>query len=97
MRFEEAREEVKAKHEPDALIALFCDIYQERSASSVNDAIPVQLRLLTIYLVGLCLGVNLDSRMGVLAQKILSQFKLESRYSEERLIALMVDAEWSYQ
>lgn len=97
LRFEEVREETKSKHESDTLISLFCDIYQERSASSVNDAIPVQLRLLTIYLVGLCLDVNFDSRMGKLAQKILDQFKLESRYSEERLIALMIEAEWSYQ
>ena len=72
-------------------------IYYEKSSSSVNDAIPVQLRLLCIYLIAIHENAPLeDSSQKEKAKKIFDSLKDRDTVSEEDLVALMQNYGWGF-
>ncbi|MBV5329707.1 MAG: DUF262 domain-containing protein [Chlorobium sp.] len=93
--FEIIREDVRNGKCPDRLLSFLVSIYQEKSSVSVNDAVPVQLRLLVIYLVGLLTQkIDSTSPMASLASRILEKFSLLENYSEDKLVDLMSVGGW---
>lgn len=72
-------------------------IYYEKSSSSVNDAIPVQLRLLCIYLIAIHENAPLeDSSQKEKSKKIFDSLKDRDTVSEEDLVALMQNYGWGF-
>lgn len=72
-------------------------IYYEKSSSSVNDAIPVQLRLLCIYLMAIHENAPLeDSSQKEKSKKIFYSLKNRDTVSEEDLVELMQNFEWGF-
>lgn len=72
-------------------------IYYEKSSSSVNDAIPVQLRLLCIYLIAIHENVSLEnSSQKDKSTKIFYSLKNRETVSEEDLVELMQSFEWGF-
>ncbi|MCK9293678.1 MAG: hypothetical protein M0P70_01225 [Desulfobulbaceae bacterium] len=93
--FESIKEDAKDGKCADRLLSFFAGIYQEKSSISVNDAVPVQLRLLVIYLIGLLTHrINPTSPMSSSARNILKNFIALEHYSEEKLVDLMLAEEW---
>ena len=74
---------------------LLINIFQEKSSTSVNDAVPVQLRLLVIYLVGIIHGYRFPTPLGQKAMWINSEFSTAASLSDEILVKLMHSCEWS--
>lgn len=95
--FERLREENKRSDDLNPLLKTILTIYQERSASSVNDAIPVQLRLLSIYIAGWLCGQHYDSPVGRKALEVLHCFEARDAHSEEALIDCMHEASWGFE
>ncbi|MFM5170280.1 DUF262 domain-containing protein [Aeromonas veronii] len=95
--FERLRDTIKGSSDENSKLAFLLGIYQERSASSVNDAIPVQLRLLIIYLVGLMNGQKYDSHIGGRASKILDKIYHSNSLTEEMIISFMGEECWGLQ
>ncbi|WP_025163903.1 DUF262 domain-containing protein [Pseudomonas taeanensis] len=96
-RFERIRESVKGSSEDNSKLAFLLGIYQERSASSVNDATPVQLRLLVIYLIGWMEGQVYDSTVGERARAILDKINQMDSLTEEMVISFMEEEHWGLQ
>jgi len=72
-------------------------IYYEKSSSSVNDAIPVQLRLLCIYLIAIHENEPLeDSPQKEKSKKIFYSLKNRNSVSEDDLVDLMQKFEWGF-
>jgi len=93
--FEYIRENARDGKYPDRMLSFLAGIYQEKSATSVNDAVPVQLRLLVIYLVGLLTNkINSSSPMSSTANEILANLIRSKDYSEEKLVDLMSAEGW---
>lgn len=76
-------------------VSFLVDIFQEKTSTSVNDAVPVQLRLLIIFMVGLELGMPFFSSQGVKAARISQIFSSLETPREEILVDLMRRTEWS--
>ncbi|WP_346815329.1 DUF262 domain-containing protein [Aeromonas hydrophila] len=95
--FEKLRETIKGSSDENSKLAFLLGIYQERSASSVNDAIPVQLRLLIIYLVGLMEGQIYYSYIGKQACAILNKIYHSDSLTEEMVISFMEEECWGLQ
>jgi hypothetical protein len=96
-RFERIRESVKGNSEDNSKLVFLLGIYQERSASSVNDATPVQLRLLVIYLIGWMEGQVYDSSVGARARAILDKINQADGLTEEMVISFMEEERWGLQ
>ncbi len=97
-QFESEREQLK-KESNDLFnfskMRKILSIYQERSSSSVNDAIPVQLRLLCIFIFSIESGQILNSHQGEKAKEILDLINFsEESYSESKLIEIMKSVQW---
>lgn len=93
--FETIKEEAKDSKCPDILLSFLAGIYQEKSSISVNDAIPVQLRLLVIYMIGLFIhSIEPVSPMSASARKILDNIISSEQYTEEKLVDLMLTEKW---
>ncbi|SFO39648.1 Protein of unknown function DUF262 [Pseudomonas sp. NFACC24-1] len=95
--FERMRESIKSDSEDNSKLVFLLGIYQERAASSVNDAIPVQLRLLVIYLIGWMEGQVYDSRVGISALAILDKIYQSDSLTEEMVISFMEAESWGLQ
>lgn len=80
---------------PSEYISLLIDIFQEKTSTSVNDAVPVQLRLLIIFMVGLELGNPFFSTHGQKAADIAKIFSALENPQDSALVELMHNAEWS--
>ncbi|KZY38763.1 hypothetical protein A3754_08015 [Alcanivorax sp. HI0083] len=99
-QFESEREQLK-KESNDLFnfskMRKILSIYQERSSSSVNDAIPVQLRLLCIFIFSIESGQTPNSPQGEKAKKILELINFsEDSYSESKLIEIMKSVQWGH-
>lgn len=70
------------------------EIYLDKSATSVNDAIPVQLRFLIVYLIGISLGETFNSALGGKALHVHQVLHSADRITEDLLIKAMADAGW---
>jgi len=93
--FEELRARAKDGMCADRLLIFLVAVYQDKSSTSVNDAMPVQLRLLIIYLVGLYTNkIVYESPMSSSARRILDELSGLNNYSEEILVDLMVSERW---
>lgn len=97
MEFEKRKDENKRSDDLQPLLKTILSIYQERSASSVNDAIPVQLRLLAIYIAGWLCGQRYESQVGRCALEVLRCFEDCETHSEEALIDCMQKASWGFE
>jgi hypothetical protein len=75
---------------------LLINIFQEKSSTSVNDAVPVQLRLLVIYLIGISRGYRFSTALGQKAALINEEFLKASSSSDENLVKLMHSFNWSF-
>jgi hypothetical protein len=75
---------------------LLFEIYRDRSSSSVNDAIPVQLRLLTIYLIGWLSGQHYSSVVGQSAFAVLHEFESQEHQTEGSLVECMARESWRF-
>ncbi|KAA8705151.1 DUF262 domain-containing protein [Pseudomonas proteolytica] len=95
--FERMRESIKGNSEDNSKLVFLLGIYQERAASSVNDAIPVQLRLLVIYLIGWMEGQVYDSHVGKSARAILDKIYQSDSLTEEMVITFMEEEHWGLQ
>lgn len=96
-RFEHIRESTKEGSEEIGKLAFLLTIYHERSASSVNDAIPVKLRLLVIYLVGWMEGQVYNSSVGQRAYAILEKIESLDNLTEATLISFMEEERWGLE
>lgn len=88
------RGKVKSGVLDNHLHSFLMEIYQEKSATSVNDAIPVQLRLLVVYLIGISLGETFNSVLGGKALRVHQVLHSANQISEDFLIKAMADADW---
>lgn len=95
--FERIRESTKDSSEEVSKLAFLINIYNERAASSVNDATPVKLRLLILYLVGLMDGQVYDSNIGRRANAILEKIYAFDSLNEDMLISFMEEEQWGLQ
>ncbi|MBH3311384.1 DUF262 domain-containing protein [Pseudomonas mosselii] len=95
--FESIREHTKESNEEASTASLLFTIYNERSASSVNDAVPVKLRLLIIYLIGLMEGQRYSSSIGERARAILSRIESADNVTEAMLITFMDEERWGLE
>lgn len=73
---------------------LLIDIFQERSATSVNDVMAVQLRLLSIFMIGIISGEVFNSYLGKKAIQITKYFLTGTTHTEDTLIELMHSENW---
>lgn len=96
-RFEYIREYTKESSEEASKLAFLLTIYHERAASSVNDATPVKLRLLIIYLVGWMEGQTFSSSIGNKAYAILKKIESFDSLSESMLITFMEEERWGLE
>ena len=85
---------IKSGGVDNPLHSFLIEIYQEKSATSVNDAIPVQLRLLVVYLIGIDLGEAFNSVLAMKALRVHQVLKNSTQISEDFLIKAMADAGW---
>jgi hypothetical protein len=85
---------IKSGDLENRLHSFLVEIYREKSATSVNDAIPVQLRLLVVYLIGIDLGETFNSALGLKALRIHQALSNADQISEDFLINAMSDADW---
>ena len=93
--FEGLKDSARSGKCDDRLLLFLFDVYQEKSSTSVNDAVPVQLRLLIIYLVGFLTNTVLNnSAMSSLAHIILDKLSSHDNYSEGKLTELMISEGW---
>jgi hypothetical protein len=95
--FDDLRNRVKYGEYHGDYLTFILDLFQEKSATSVNDAIPVQLRLLIIYLVGISLGICFSSQMAKTAHKIDELFSPVGYYTEDELVKIMIDSKWGLE
>lgn len=95
--FERMRESIKGNSDDNSKLVFLLGIYQERAASSVNDAIPVQLRLLVIYLIGWMEGQTYQSPVGYRARAILEKIYEADSLTEEMVISFMEEERWGLQ
>ncbi|HDS1778743.1 TPA: DUF262 domain-containing protein [Pseudomonas putida] len=95
--FESIRERTKESSDEASTLSLLFTIYNERSASSVNDAIPVKLRLLIIYLVGWMQGQTYSSNVGERALAILRRIESADNVTETMLISFMEEEQWGLE
>lgn len=95
--FERMRESIKGSSEENSKLVFLLGIYQERAASSVNDAVPVQLRLLVIYLIGLLEGQVYSSNVGQRAAAILKKILDSESLTEEMVLTFMEEERWGLQ
>lgn len=95
--FERIRESTKESSEEVSKLAFLLTIYNERSSSSVNDAIPVKLRLLIIYLIGLMDGQIYESNPGRRARAILERIHSYDNLTEPMLISFMDEEHWGLE
>lgn len=95
--FERIRESTRESSEEVSKLAFLINIYNERAASSVNDATPVKLRLLIIYLVGWMDGQVYESNIGRRANAILEKIHSFDNLNEEMLISFMDEERWGLQ
>lgn len=91
---DDLRGKVKSGSLDNHLQSFLIEIYQDKSATSVNDAIPVQLRLLVVYLIGLDLGETFNSELGERALRVYQALNNTAQISEDFLIKTMADAGW---
>ncbi|MGF6487000.1 DUF262 domain-containing protein [Pseudomonas frederiksbergensis] len=95
--FERIRESTRESSEEVSKLAFLLNIYHERAASSVNDAIPVKLRLLIIYLVGWMDGQIYESDIGQRAHAILRRIDAFDNLTEDMLISFMEEERWGLE
>lgn len=95
--FERIRDYTKESSEEVSKLAFLLTVYNERSASSVNDAIPVKLRLLIIYLIGWMEGQTYSSSVGHRANAILKKIELAENLTESMLISFMEEEQWGLE
>ena len=95
--FERIRESTRESSEEVSKLAFLINIYNERAASSVNDATPVKLRLLIIYLVGWMDGQVYESNIGRRANAILEKIHAFDSLNEDMLISFMDEERWGLQ
>ena len=96
-RFEGVRGSTKESSEDVSKMAFLLAVYNERSASSVNDAVPVKLRLLIIYLVGWMSGQTYYSELGQRAHAILAKVDSSDGLTESMLISFMEEECWGLE
>lgn len=92
--FERIRESTKESSEEVSKLAFLLNIYHEKAASSVNDATPVKLRLLIIYLIGWMDGQQYESELGRRASAILKKIEVFDNLTEDMLISFMEEEQW---
>lgn len=92
---DDLRGKVKSGELDNNLETFLIEIYNEKSATSVNDATPVQLRLLVVYLIGICIGDTFNTALGSKAQNIYNALNRATHISEDFLIKSMADEKWS--
>lgn len=95
--FERIRDSTRESSEDVSKLAFLINIYNERAASSVNDATPVKLRLLIIYLIGWMDGQVYESAIGRRANAILEKIREFDSLNEEMLISFMDEERWGLQ
>lgn len=95
--FEGLRSSMKESSEEVSKLAFLLNIYHERSASSVNDATPVKLRLLIIYLIGWMHGQIYHSDVGQRARAILARIEQFDNLNEEMLVQFMDEEHWGLE
>lgn len=92
--FDSIRVNTKSGEWSNQYIGFIMNIYQDKSASSVNDTIPVQMRLLAVYLVLFELGANLTSSLGECAQRIRQELLEIQSPTESKLGEIMNSHGW---
>lgn len=95
--FERTREHTKESSDEAGKLAFLLTVYNERAASSVNDATPVKLRLLIIYLIGWMEGQIYTSRIGHRALTILKRIESSDNLTEAMLIDFMEEENWGLE
>lgn len=95
--FERMRSSIKESSEDVSKLAFLLNIYHERSASSVNDAVPVKLRLLVIYLIGWMDGQTYCSDIGQRARAILTRIEQFDNLNEDMLVKFMDEERWGLE
>ncbi|HHC5062374.1 TPA: DUF262 domain-containing protein [Aeromonas veronii] len=70
------------------------ELYQDKSATSVNDAAPVKIRLLVLYLMGIHIGLNFNSENGLIAHSIYIKIVSENNPTESLLLDYMSYSNW---
>ena len=92
--FEELKRKVKEQPDSNDVLMFLINLYHEKSSSSVNDAVAVQIRLLVLFVASIQFGENLTSSRGLLAKSIFEKFKTSVLYTEENLVNIMRSTEW---
>lgn len=95
--FERIRGSTKESSEDVSKMAFLLAVYNERSASSVNDAVPVKLRLLVIYLVGWMDGQTYHSTLGQRSYAVLKKVESSDSLTESMLISFMEEERWGLE
>jgi hypothetical protein len=94
-KVEALRSSIRTRKTGHYILDTLSYIYYEKASTSVNDAMPVQLRLLCIYLMAIHENVlTSDSESSDKARKIFDSLKQLNAFSEEDLIELMQVTGW---
>jgi hypothetical protein len=78
----------------DSMTSFIFNLYLDKSSSSVNDATPVQIRLLILYFFCIIHKIDFESKRLNTAKSIFNSMLNSRVFSEEQLIAHMINNKW---